>query len=379
MAIDAGQSLGSVSCPSASQCTAVDSAGNEVTFDPTSGAAGVAGVVALDAGHRLSSISCGSPALCTAVDQDGREVTFQPSAPAGASPAAISGAAQLNAISCFEISLCAAVDQAGNGYGGTAAAVSLPGSVSFGSQTSAQPGPVLWLEAQNTGSAPLNVSSPPQIGGADHADFTIPAGDDLCSSQRLSPEQICWIGIRFTASAARSEAATLNFPPSNAILTPGTVALTGIGLVPSSGGGGATGPAGATGQTGATGAGGAPGPRGVTGPRGPKGAVGPVGTVVVLDCFAVHKKVNRRVQTSEECTQRLVKGTFFTTGTNPVQAHLTHGRTVYGVGVDFTVSSRRTQIVLGNKRPVRRGAYTLVLRRHRGKRWVTTSVPLRIV
>jgi hypothetical protein len=42
------QNVGSVACVSATQCTAVDVRGNEVTFDPTTGTADGSGAVSVD-------------------------------------------------------------------------------------------------------------------------------------------------------------------------------------------------------------------------------------------------------------------------------------------------------------------------------------------
>jgi hypothetical protein len=69
----------SVSCPSASQCTAVDLTGKEVTFNPATGTVNAAGATLVDHAGGLQSVSCVTGhAQCTAVDLTGHEVTFNP-------------------------------------------------------------------------------------------------------------------------------------------------------------------------------------------------------------------------------------------------------------------------------------------------------------
>ncbi len=76
--VDPGQPLESVSCPSAAQCTTVDFGGNEVTFDPSSGVVDAAGVKPVDPGQIPRSVSCPSASRCITVDDSGNEVTFDP-------------------------------------------------------------------------------------------------------------------------------------------------------------------------------------------------------------------------------------------------------------------------------------------------------------
>ena len=76
--IDGGGGLFALACPIASQCTAVDGSGNEVTFDPATGAVNPAGVTTVDTGHFLQGVSCPLATQCTAVDNAGRQVTFNP-------------------------------------------------------------------------------------------------------------------------------------------------------------------------------------------------------------------------------------------------------------------------------------------------------------
>ena len=80
--LDAGNTLTGLACPSASQCTAVDEAGQQVTFDPA--APGAPSPTTIDAGNALTGVACPSPRRCGAVDEAGQETTFDPTAPAGA-------------------------------------------------------------------------------------------------------------------------------------------------------------------------------------------------------------------------------------------------------------------------------------------------------
>jgi hypothetical protein len=117
------QGADAVACPSATQCTAVDANGQQVTFNPTDGSTKDSSAV--DVLGRVSRVSCPSASQCTAVDNLGNEVTFDP-----ASGATLGGGLQsvetklaptvpsapLSAVSCATTSFCVAVDNAGNAY-----------------------------------------------------------------------------------------------------------------------------------------------------------------------------------------------------------------------------------------------------------------------
>lgn len=106
--------LGDVACPSASQCTAVDSAGREVTYDP--GAPGSPSPVVVAPGVGLSSIACPSVSQCTAValfnGAGSQEVTFDPRSPQDATSAGLpspNGGGYYEQIACASASQCTAV------------------------------------------------------------------------------------------------------------------------------------------------------------------------------------------------------------------------------------------------------------------------------
>lgn len=104
-----------VACPSGSQCTAVDDAGREVTFDPNAPGKPTptsVTVYPLIFGG-LEGVACPSVTQCTAVEQDGREVTFDPAAPGSPTPVPIEDGVRLHAVACPSSKQCTAVDESG--------------------------------------------------------------------------------------------------------------------------------------------------------------------------------------------------------------------------------------------------------------------------
>lgn len=71
-----GQSLTGVSCPSATECVAVDDSGQQVLFNPKS--PGKSRATTIDPGYQLIAVSCPITSQCSAVDNSGRELTFNP-------------------------------------------------------------------------------------------------------------------------------------------------------------------------------------------------------------------------------------------------------------------------------------------------------------
>ena len=69
--------------PTAAQCTAVDVAGDEVTFDPQS--PGRPEIARVDSNPAVSVI-CPTVTECSAVDAAGRVVLFNPQSPKSESP-----------------------------------------------------------------------------------------------------------------------------------------------------------------------------------------------------------------------------------------------------------------------------------------------------
>jgi hypothetical protein len=99
-----------VACARASQCTAVDETGDEVTFDPKGGA--VLSTAAVDPGARaVFALTCPSAWQCTAVDLAGNAVTFNPRSPASISSRQLARNRALLGVACPTIRQCTAVDQ----------------------------------------------------------------------------------------------------------------------------------------------------------------------------------------------------------------------------------------------------------------------------
>ncbi len=123
-----GQNFYGVACPSATQCTAVDAAGSEVTFNPQS--PGTHSDVAIDT--FLTSVACVSVTQCTAVDGSGREVTFNPQSPGTPTPVTIdSSRANMIGVACPSATQCTAVEYSGLG-----------GEVTFNPHSPGTPTPV---------------------------------------------------------------------------------------------------------------------------------------------------------------------------------------------------------------------------------------------
>jgi alpha-galactosidase len=115
--IDPGHSLVSVSCPpGGTRCTALDSAGTELTFDASHPAAGVTRRAAVDAGNQPTALSCVSATQCTAVDGKGNEVTFSPltGRVSAAGVTAVDPFTYLGTVSCASATQCTAGGGGGN-------------------------------------------------------------------------------------------------------------------------------------------------------------------------------------------------------------------------------------------------------------------------
>jgi len=99
--------LDAVACPSTSECTAVDLAGRQVTFDPTS--PGTPTPTTIDSTNPLYGVACPSASQCTAIDS-GQEVTFDPTSPGTPTPTTIDSTNGLEGVACPSTSQCTAVD-----------------------------------------------------------------------------------------------------------------------------------------------------------------------------------------------------------------------------------------------------------------------------
>jgi hypothetical protein len=117
-------SVAGVDCPSVAQCTVVDSGGREVTFDPTAPGTPTADTVdpTYNVGGTVGStwvtaVACAAVWQCTAVDSIGNEVTFDPSAPGKPTPTNVTVLPILYrgfaAVTCPSVSQCSAVGGGG--------------------------------------------------------------------------------------------------------------------------------------------------------------------------------------------------------------------------------------------------------------------------
>jgi len=104
--------VNSVACPSATQCTAVDSFGREVTYDPTNPGDPIPYV--LDSGQTYVAIVCPTTTECVTVSNNGREVEFDPTAPTGATAPRSLAATATRGVACPTTTQCTAVDNIGH-------------------------------------------------------------------------------------------------------------------------------------------------------------------------------------------------------------------------------------------------------------------------
>ena len=122
--------VNAVACPSITQCTAVDSNGDEATFNPV--APGEPKVAKVDPDvftgpAQIFALACPTVTQCTIVDEPGRVATFDPQAPALAAPTPLGdGETSLHGIACPSTTQCTAV-----GHGAATFNPQSPGSPSL--------------------------------------------------------------------------------------------------------------------------------------------------------------------------------------------------------------------------------------------------------
>jgi hypothetical protein len=230
-----------------------------------------------------------------------------------------------------------------------------PVSLTFSAQPQSTVSPPQAVTITNTSNVPLVVAGF-VFTGAHPDDFFL--GADNCRGP-VAPTASCQATVRFTPQAQGARSGTLQID-SNQGTSPVTVSLSGTGgQLPQ-------GPTGATGPPGAAGAPGPPGPQGPQGLTGPTGPRGPAGKVELISCTTVLTTTRKR------CTAREISGTVRLTGAPRVdRATLSRGRTTYATGVSVDMTRGRSQLVLANLRPLKRGSYTLTVRHRRGRRLMT--------
>lgn len=104
--------LQTVSCPSSTQCTAVDFKDHdELTFNPATGAVNRAGARQIDPTGNLTGVACPTTTKCVAVDGPGYEVTFDPrTGKVLAGPRKLRRMFNVFRVSCPATDQCTAVD-----------------------------------------------------------------------------------------------------------------------------------------------------------------------------------------------------------------------------------------------------------------------------
>lgn len=151
---------------------------------------------------------------------------------------------------------------------------------SFGSQTVGDPAGVQTLVVTNLGAQSLTISGVSLSG--DTSPFTVT--NDACARATLAFRQTCTITVGFTPSDNETYNATLTLADNET--TPGTVSLSGTGVLAAvgpqgpagtDGADGSKGDKGDKGDTGQNGGDGPTGPQGNTGATGPAGPTGPAG------------------------------------------------------------------------------------------------------
>ncbi|HLW94185.1 MAG TPA: hypothetical protein VKS25_02295 [Solirubrobacteraceae bacterium] len=111
--IDGATSLNAITCTSATACVAVDSAQQEISFDPASPGNAKAAVIDTS-NHVLQAIACPASDQCTAVDDVGALITFDPASPSSATTT-WTVSTSYTSISCPGVHVCVAGDGAING------------------------------------------------------------------------------------------------------------------------------------------------------------------------------------------------------------------------------------------------------------------------
>ncbi len=72
------------------------------------------------------------------------------------------------------------------------------------------------------------------------------------------------------------------------------------------------------------------------------------------------------------CSTRIISGVVtFTIGSHAIAASLSRAQIVYASGVGVATDAGRWQLLLQDRRTLRRGSYTLTLRSPQDGRWVT--------
>jgi len=228
----------------------------------------------------------------------------------------------------------------------TAVASISPSTLTLGTVTQGSIGSPQTIAVTNNGNGPLTVTGL-SFTGDDPGDFLISASTCLGPVPAGSS---CQLAVRFAPQAQGARSATLQ------ITANGTPAITSVTLA-------------GTGTAPLTGPAGSPGPTGATGAAGPQG---PAGQVELVTCTQTTKRVKGHKHTHTTCKGRLASGTVnLKTGGAVSRATVTRGGVVYATGSAVSLGSGRVQLVLADRRPLRKGTYTLSQSHRVGQRSVT--------
>jgi hypothetical protein len=223
-------------------------------------------------------------------------------------------------------------------------------SLTFATQPQATVSPEQSVTLTNNGSAPLVVSGT-ILAGSNPADYLI---DNRCQ-QAVAVGSSCTIGVRFAPQAQGASSATLTLV-TNAATAPASITLAGTGgQLPQ----------------------GPTGPQGKTGPQGPRGKTGKVELITCRTVTVTRKRKGHKVRVKQRrCTGRIVSGIVsFTVSGAADRATLSRNGVVYARGSSIVTASGRSQLILSSSHRLRRGLYTLTLRRgHRVVRSETVRI-----
>lgn len=215
-----------------------------------------------------------------------------------------------------------------------------PAAMHFGVQAPGTAGLAQMLTVTNKGSAPLIVSGV-QLGGPDRDDFLV---GDRCR-QPVAVGASCQVGVRFHPSATGARSATLTLL-TNAPSAPSAVTLSG-------------------------------------------GVAGSSGKVELLTCQqltklpagrarpdAAYPVGAERAEVPDTCTGKLVRGALRFRAAGTTRAELVRARVVFATGAEAPTGHRGFELLLTDRRPLKRGGYTLILRRRRGRRLIGQRLPI---
>src|SRR5579875_1470362 len=261
----------------------------------------------------------------------------------------------------------------------SATSASLSGG-SFGTMTIGQESAAQIVAVENLGAQSLSISGA-AIEGEGKADFSLL--ENHCEGATLYFKQVCKITISFTPQAEGKATATLKLQGNGEGASEIKLSGTGLpansgpigptGATGASGATGATGPTGQAGPTGASGNTGSTGPSGRSGPTGPTGPRGPTGEALIITCLTTTKGPDKRP--SRICSSIKANSAIHTSANSAVtRARLVKGGRRYAQGIALSLKGGKLRLFLIERRQIKRGLYTLILRWRSHRRWVSVRM-----